>query len=587
VAARLTQAPPTPPVHPVKLGLHQSARLEQRLIQSPQMIQAMQILQLPLLDLQERIEQELSENPFLELVEDTPDPVPPGEREEVRGDEAGEDLAQMREVIERFEGAYGDGSSGPPHASANGEDRDGKYEAMLNAPSSPATLAEAVLEQVATLDLSERARRIVEYLAWSLDPRGYLSETPATLATELTRQFERELRDLQGARRSVFADEDDDAADPGHTPAADDRNARHGDNGHRSNGHVPLGHDADGNDLAGRVSVASHAAGSDDGTDPTLADLFVPLSELYGPVSEDEVRDGLEVLREAVHPALGALDLREALLLQLPSRGLWSPFMRTLVENHLEDIEANRLPQIAKATRADLEDVKAAVELLKGLDPFPGAGFGDQPTESITPEVIVEEVEGDYRVRLDRERTPRLRLDPSYKEVLAGGDKADKAWVRKRVESAAWFLDALLQRESTLERIANAVFRHQRGFLDRGPESLRPLRMQEIADEAEVHISTVSRAVAGKYAETPRGIFPLKYFFTGGTTKASGEEASQVTVQEKLKHLVAEEDPASPLSDDALAAALEEKEGIRIARRTVTKYRKALGIPSSGQRKRY
>jgi RNA polymerase sigma-54 factor len=201
--------------------------------------------------------------------------------------------------------------------------------------------------------------------------------------------------------------------------------------------------------------------------------------------------------------------------------------------------------------------------------------------------VIVEEVEGDYRVRLDRERTPRLRLDPSYKEVLAGGDKADKAWVRKRVESAAWFLDALLQRESTLERIANAIFRHQRGFLDRGPESLRPLRMQEIADEAEVHISTVSRAVAGKYAETPRGIFPLKFFFTGGTTKASGEEASQVTVQEKLKHLVAEEDPASPLSDDALAAALEVKEGIRIARRTVTKYRKALGIPSSGQRKRY
>ena len=585
MAAGLAQAPPTPPVHPVKLGLHQSARLEQRLIQSPQMIQAMQILQLPLLDLQERIEQELSENPFLELVEDTPEPVPQGEREEVRGDEAGEDLAQMREVIERFEGAYGDGSSGPPHASANGEDNDRKYEAMLNAPSSPATLAEAVLEQVATLDLSERGRRIVEYLAWSLDPRGYLSETPATLATELTRQFERELRDLQGARRSVFADEDDDVDGPGRAPGEDDGKPRHesdgpGNDGHDSNGHVPLGHDADGNDLAGRASVAKHAAGADDGPGPTLADL-------YGPVSEDEVRDGLEVLREAVHPALGALDLREALLLQLPSRGLWSPFMRTLVEHHLEDIEANRLPQIAKATRADIEDVKAAVELLKGLDPFPGAGFGDQPTESITPEVIVEEVEGDYRVRLDRERTPRLRLDPSYKEVLAGGDKADKAWVRKRVESAAWFLDALLQRESTLERIANAVFRHQRGFLDRGPESLRPLRMQEIADEAEVHISTVSRAVAGKYAETPRGIFPLKYFFTGGTTKASGEEASQVTVQEKLKHLVAEEDPASPLSDDALAAALEEKEGIRIARRTVTKYRKALGIPSSGQRKRY
>ncbi|MEZ6017323.1 MAG: RNA polymerase factor sigma-54 [Planctomycetota bacterium] len=528
----------------MKLGLHQSARMEQRLIQSPQMIQAMQILQLPLLDLQERIEQELTENPFLELVEDAPEPIPPGEREERRGDEASDDLTQMREVIERIEGAYGDGSTSP--GAGSGEDTDRKYEAMMNAPNSPATLAEAVLEQISTLDLDERSRLIIEYVAWSLDPRGYLSETPATLAAELTRQLERERQGGQGA--AVFADEDDD----------------------------------EGGDQ--RAALAPEHV---NGAAAVIAEDEEPEQDLYAPVSEDEVRDALERLREAVHPALGALDLCEALLLQLPSHGLWTPFMRALVEHHLEDIEANRLPQIARATRADLEDVKAAVELLRGLDPFPGAGFGDEPSERITPEVIVEEIEGEFRVRLDRERTPRLRIDPSYKTMLAGSDKDERAWVKKRVESASWFIDALLQRESTLERIAVALFEHQRPFLERGPESLRPLRMQEIADEAKVHISTVSRAVAGKYAETPRGIFPLKYFFTGGTTRASGEDASQVSVQEKLKHLVADEDPKAPLSDDALAAALEDKEGIRIARRTVTKYRKALGIPSSSQRKQH
>ncbi len=509
------------------------------------MIQAMQILQLPLLDLQERIEQELEQNPFLELVEEAPEPVPQGEREERRGDEAGEELAQMRDVIERFDAAYGDGSAGQSQSGGPGEEGDRKYEAMLNAPSEPATLAEALLEQVAGLDLGDRPRRIVEYIAWSLDPRGYLTETPATLAAELTRQFERELHEHGGAGAAVFADE----AETGGQPHAEEP----------------------------AEELAEDVVGT----------LEADLAALLAPVTEDEVRDGLELLREAVHPALGALDLQEALLLQLPGRGLWSPFMRALVEHHLEDIEANRLPQIAKATRMDLEDVKAAVELLRGLDPFPGAGYGDERTETITPEVIVEEVEGAYRVRLDRERTPRLRLDPSYKQVLADGDKDEKAWTRKRVEQAQWFLEALANRTSTLERIAAAIFDRQRTFLDRGPDGLRPLRMQEIADDAHVHISTVSRAVAGKYAETPRGIFPLKFFFTGGTTKTSGEEASQVSIQEKLKQLVADEDAANPLSDDALAAALEEKEGIRIARRTVTKYRKALGIPSSTQRKRY
>ena len=309
-------------------------------------------------------------------------------------------------------------------------------------------------------------------------------------------------------------------------------------------------------------------------------------------VTEDEVRDALERLRETIHPGLGALDLRECLLLQLPGAGLWDPFMRQLIEDHLDDIRANRLPQIVRATGRDIEDVKAAIELIQGLDPAPGAGFGDASAEVIHPEVIVELDEDEFVVRLDRERTPQLRLSPMYqttafRKMLKEGDKDEREWAKKRLEAASWFIDALAQRQSTLERIANALFRRQRAFLDRGKEALKPLRMQEIAAEVGVHISTVSRAVAGKYAQTPRGIFPLKFFFTGGTTKSSGEETSQVSIKERSKKIVAAEDSAKPLSDEGIAKALEETDGIKIARRTVTKYRKALGIPSSTQRRTY
>ena len=162
-----------------------------------------------------------------------------------------------------------------------------------------------------------------------------------------------------------------------------------------------------------------------------------------------------------------------------------------------------------------------------------------------------------------------------------------REWVKKRLESARWFIDAIHQRQSTLQRISEAVFVRQREFLDRGVSGLKPLRMQEVADEIGVHISTVSRGVSGKYAQTPRGIFPMKFFFTGGTAKSTGEVASQVSIKERIRELVAQEDGKKPLSDDQLATLLDERDGIRIARRTVTKYRKALGLPSSSQRRTY
>lgn len=325
--------------------------------------------------------------------------------------------------------------------------------------------------------------------------------------------------------------------------------------------------------------------------------LAEPLEELAAdcpvpeppPATAEELAAVLSRLRIAVHPALGAKDLREALLLQLDPEAADQRLLRKIVSDHLDDVQANRLPRIAKETGASIDEVKECLEDLRLLDPMPGADYGESQAQVIHPDVVVEFRDGEYDVRLDRERTPELVLSPSYRKILEEAQKGDEVegWLKKRLESARWFLEAVRQRQSTLLRIATVLFQHQRGFLDKGIPALKPLRMQEVADEVGVHISTVSRAVAGKYAQTPRGIFALKFFFTGGTTKGTGEATSQVSIQQRIKELVDEEDPKNPRSDEELAKLLYERDGTKIARRTVTKYRKLQDIPSSSQRKAY
>ena len=493
----------------MRLGLHQSVRMEQRLTQSPQMIQAMQILQLSGLDLLDRIDQEMTENPFLEPAEPEKK-TEEGEPGAAPGDAADSDASTatgpdgeaaepfdggiegMIEVLERYERDFGDG---PMTRTGSSEEADRKFEAMQNTPDSPKSVSEALIEQLPMLDLTPLGRELAEYLIYSLDHRGWLDQDLEQIA---------ESCGIEGA---------------------------------------------------------------------TVETLGWVLGEL----------------RSSIHPALGARDLRECLLLQLEHSPLSSPLAKTLLEDHLEDITTNRLPRIAKATGHSIEDVKHALETIRTLDPNPGADYGDEYATAIMPDVIVEEIDGKYEVRLTRSRIPNLTINPSYKKLLREARKGDgvQEWVKKRIESARWFIDAIHQRQSTLERIANVIFERQRGFLDKGIKGLVPLRMQEVADEVKVHISTVSRAVSGKHAQTPRGILPLKYFFTGGTRKESGGVASQTAIKERIRELVDQEDHDHPLSDDQLAALLERRDQIKIARRTVTKYRKALSIPSSSQRRTY
>ncbi len=577
----------------MKLGLGQSARMEQRLIQSPQMIQAMQILQLSSLDLTGRIEQELMENPFLERGEATPED---GEAElaaRTERVEAPEPLDPVRDTIaDEFERLRArEDQVAPRRIDREGADR--KAEAMANTPDRPRSLAAALLEQIALIDFSERERELAAFLIYSLDARGYLTDSLEDLAD----RFELDPAELELGEAPVEA------------------------SGNPENDAVEIERDP-----AVRPAVESPSTAPADSASPGEADSKEPSADPVEVLADPrvlELENVITRIRRATHPGLFARDLRECLLLQLEFARVEELLVYRLVDAHLEDITKNRLPHIARATDSDIESIKEAIEELRELDPSPGREYGDELAATLTPDLMVEEVGGDLQIRLAREDSFGLQVSPSSGLLLADLDRAAeeakrerpagepepdpdamrptaaqdeehlddaevaKRWARRKLESARWLIEAVEQRRNTMLRIAGAVFRHQRAFVEQGPKGLLPLRMQEIADETHVHISTVSRAVAGKYVQTPRGIFPLKYFFTSGTTDSSGEAQSQVSIQQRLAELIESEDKKKPLSDDQLAAELARRDGIKIARRTVTKYRKALGLPSSTQRKEF
>jgi len=261
--------------------------------------------------------------------------------------------------------------------------------------------------------------------------------------------------------------------------------------------------------------------------------------------------------------------------------------LRALILNHLEDIEHNRLPAIQRRTGFDLHVIKEAIGELRHLNPHPGSRFAADNIPYVVPDIIVERSEdGEYTVRLVDDWVPNVYISKRYIELYRdkGADPKAKEYLKKKITAAQWLLESIEQRRNTLEKVTKAIIKHQRAFLEKGPEHIEPLKMQQIADQVGVHVTTVSRAVDDKWVQTPRGIFPLKRFFGGGTQTASGEEVAWETIKQKLLELIDKEDKSNPLSDEDLVAKLNEA-GYPVARRTVTKYRKMLNIPSSRQRK--
>jgi len=285
---------------------------------------------------------------------------------------------------------------------------------------------------------------------------------------------------------------------------------------------------------------------------------------------------------------VGARDVTECLLLQIAVEYPGEPQLRTLVADHLEALERRQIPKIAKAMGVTPERVEELKAMLATLDPWPGHEYSLGPPQYVTPEVVVEKIDGAYVVSLTNDRVPELHISNGY-VVMAkkkGIGKDEKKFIRGRLEAADWLIRSIQQRQSTILRIATAIVEVQEEFLDNGIEHIRPLTLQEIAEKVGVHESTVSRTTRGKYMQTPQGLFELKFFFSPGLRSDSGEAQSSKSVQSIIEKIVAGEEKSKPLSDQKIANLLKEQ-GINIARRTVTKYRENLGILVASMRKEY
>jgi RNA polymerase sigma-54 factor len=299
----------------------------------------------------------------------------------------------------------------------------------------------------------------------------------------------------------------------------------------------------------------------------------------------DELQRALAVLRSLEPRGIGGRNAIDALLLQLDPEDPEYEALRRLLAEFLGELAKNHLPGVARAMDLSIDEVRALIARLALLDPRPGRQLVEETCPSIQPDVVVEPVEGGgFEVRVDRSAWPAVAVDPAVHELARdkGQTRQVRSYLRGKIDRARWIVEAVEQRGSTLVRIAQALFARQREFLEHGPGHLAPLRMTDLAEALELHVSTVSRAVAGKYAQTPWGILALRRFFQSAGSDGSARD----DVREMVRGVFEGEDAAKPLSDDEVVAALKER-GIDLARRTVTKYRKELGIPSSYRRRRY
>lgn len=506
----------------MRIGMDLSARLDQRMILAPRMIQSMEILQLPIVDLQAKIEEELQKNPFLEQKEHL------GEQEDrnkefnpdapLKHDETGDlEFSRLEALNKDWDNHFNEEHRMSRAALA--EEGDRKLEAMANMPDRPQSLQDHLAEQLGELELDEFEARLARHICTFIDRTGYIG-TRVKVRSE-----SRRLQDEDSSETEVFR----------------------------------------------TVSLSEIAESFDE------------------PVAEDQVEDTLvHIVQKLDPPGVGARDLKECLLLQIGPDTPCADELRVLVRHHLEDIGANRIPLIQKATRLEIPVIREAIGTLQHLDPKPGLKFAETVTQRIIPDVVVERLDsGEYDARLTEDWIPNIRVSKRYFDLYRSKDLDDAARekLRKSLQSAQWLVSAVEQRRNTLLRVTRAIIEHQRAFLDYGPEHIQPLKMQQIADQVKVHVTTVSRAVDDKWVQTPRGVFPLKRFFGGGKVNdQTHEEVAYEVMKQKLMELIGNENKASPLSDEELVSRLNES-GYPVARRTVTKYRKMLKIPSSRQRK--
>ena len=305
-------------------------------------------------------------------------------------------------------------------------------------------------------------------------------------------------------------------------------------------------------------------------------------------LDEEDCLTVLHRIQKFDPPGVAAVDLADCLKIQLglmPTTTEYLELASLIIDDYLPLVTSGDLNVLVRRTRHTEQEVLNALSLLKSLNPRPGSNHNPQQADYIVPDVILTKVEGVWKVSLNPESHPKLRVATQYSNVLTSGPSEDKEYVKEKLQEARWFMRSLESRHDTLLKVATAIVQVQVGFFDHGPEAMKPLVLKDLAEKLDYHESTISRATNQKYIYTPRGIFELKYFFSSQVSTATGGEASSTAIKAMIQTLVSGENPQKPLSDNKLTGMLQEK-GILVARRTVAKYREMLNIPASSSRKR-
>ncbi len=314
----------------------------------------------------------------------------------------------------------------------------------------------------------------------------------------------------------------------------------------------------------------------------------IAVQEKVSPVFVEEV---IKKVQEFDPLGVAGRDLRECLLIQATMAGSDRFLVERIIRDHLKDLEIKNYAHIARKLKASIEDVLAAVLIISHMDPHPGSVYNEERIQAIVPDVYVFKSGDDYKIVLNDDGLPRLRISNFYREIMGGMNSGvtkenGKKYIKDRVQSATWLIKSIQQRQKTIYRVSESIVRYQKEFFDNGIGSLKPLILRDIADDVEMHESTISRVVTNKYMHTPRGLFELKYFFGSGIHKTGCDNVSSKSVQEDIRKIISEEDPRKPFSDQEIVKRLGAS-GIDIARRTIAKYRDMMGVLPSSRRKKY
>jgi RNA polymerase sigma-54 factor len=485
-------------------GLGQHTQLKQELKINPRLYQAMDLLYMPLLDLQQHLKQELLNNPFLDMIE-------PDEEDDEEGEAPQEEATQETEAEKEEKGEIDWEEILLDGFDAGGrreEHEEREYYEPVTVDSRD--LSDHLRDQVTLLDLNGRQMFLAEEFIGNINEDGYLAcglEKIVEGANEEVRkaaeEVEREVTDL-----------------PVYTVA--------------------------------------------------------------------EAEEMLGVIQSLDPPGVGARDLRECLMLQLREAGLEHSVPYRLVRDCFDELIAHRWSEISKRFGISPADVQKAADEIAKLDPKPGLVYSDASDNYIIPDLIVDKIDGKYHVFLNDANLPRLKLSKAYQEIARDKKKFDgenKEFISNKLNSANWMIQAIEQRRQTMLKVMNYIVERQREFFEKGVQYLKPLTLREVAEVISMHESTVSRVTNEKFVQTPRGVLPLKFFFSSGLSTTAGEDVSARGIKAQIQKLVADENPKHPLTDQAIVNILKET-GVQIARRTVAKYRDQLGVLSARMRKR-